>query len=103
MPPKSKRITHGDLDFAFTRGVGHIVEIAFRIGILEIDRGRDNAMFYRQAQAANSTPPAAPSKCPVIDLVELTIVLPAASPSACLIAFVSQTSPIGVEVPWALM
>jgi hypothetical protein len=55
------------------------------------------------AENTASTPPAAPSRCPVIDLVELTITLYAASPSAALIAMVSARSPAGVEVPWALM
>ena len=39
----------------------------------------------------------------VIDLVELTISLRAASPNTCLIANVSVASLILVEVPWALM
>ena len=52
--------------------------------------------------AMDSSAPAAPSRCPVIDLVEVSTVFRAASPSA-LIAFTSATSPSGVDVAWALM
>jgi hypothetical protein len=50
-----------------------------------------------------STPPAAPSRWPVIDLVELTATFGARAPSKRLIALVSATSPSGVDVPCALM
>ena len=50
-----------------------------------------------------STTPAAPSRCPVIDLVELTATLREWSPSARLIAIVSARSPSSVEVACALM
>ena len=49
-----------------------------------------------------SMPPAAPSRWPVIDLVELTIIFQAWSPKARFIANVSARSPSGVEVPCAL-
>ena len=39
-----------------------------------------------------STAPAAPNKCPIFPLVELTITFLAASPKADLIAIVSQES-----------
>ena len=55
------------------------------------------------AQTAISTAPAAPSMWPVAPLVELTASFLACSPKTVLIACVSQTSPCGVEVPWALM
>ena len=50
-----------------------------------------------------STAPAAPSKCPVIDLVADTHRPSTASPRALRIASASATSPTGVEVAWALM
>src|SRR6185437_13506675 len=50
-----------------------------------------------------STPPAAPSRCPVMDLVELTINLFAYSPNTLLMPCTSATSPACVEVPCALM
>ena len=47
--------------------------------------------------------PAAPSMCPVMDLVELTKAsLAFSSPRAFLMAMVSMASFIGVPVPWAL-
>src|SRR5207248_610648 len=50
------------------------------------------------AHAAISTPPAPPNKWPVIDLVELIETLEACWPKTFLIARVSQTSPMSVEV-----
>jgi hypothetical protein len=49
-----------------------------------------------------STAPAAPNRCPIIDLVEETASRSAWSPKARRMALVSETSPAGVEVPWAL-
>ena len=53
--------------------------------------------------AIDSTAPVPPSRCPVIDLVLVMARPSAASPNAFLIALISPTSPIGVEVPCALM
>jgi len=50
-----------------------------------------------------STAPAAPSRCPIIDFVELMASLRACSPKSRLIAQVSMRSLGGVEVPCALM
>src|SRR3977135_892007 len=55
------------------------------------------------AQTAISTAPAAPNMWPVAPLVELTASLRACSPKTLLMAWVSQMSPAGVEVPWAVM
>ena len=52
--------------------------------------------------ATASTAPAAPSRCPIADLVEDTGMSLAASPSAALMASVSARSLRGVEVPCAL-
>ena len=61
----------------------------------------DSFRAFRQAMA--STAPAAPSMWPVMDLVELMVILRArSSPSAFLIASVSMRSFMGVPVPWAL-
>src|SRR2546425_8588186 len=51
----------------------------------------------------SSTPPAAPSMCAVIDLVELTGTFLASPPKTRLMAIVSVRSLYGVLVPWALM
>ena len=50
-----------------------------------------------------STAPAAPSRWPVMDLVELTASLAAWSPKVVWMAAVSQASFMEVEVPWALI
>ena len=50
-----------------------------------------------------SSPPAAPSRWPVIDLVDEIASFAACSPNSRLIASVSSLSLNGVEVPWALM
>ena len=50
-------------------------------------------------QIKASIAPAAPSKCPVIDFVELMFNFLACSPNTSLIAFTSDMSPTGVEVP----
>ena len=54
--------------------------------------------WSRMASAVNtaSTAPAAPSRCPVMDLVEFTAAL-AVSPSSRFTAFVSAISPSGLR------
>ena len=49
----------------------------------------------------DSTAPAPPSKCPVIDLVAVTTTLSSASPNADRIALYSAISPTGVDVACA--
>ena len=55
------------------------------------------------AVATASTPPAAPRRCPVMDLMALTARRRACSPKTRLIAWVSAASPFLVEVACALM
>ena len=54
-----------------------------------------------RTHAAASSAPAAPSRWPCTDLVELTGSRPACSPKTRSIARVSATSPSRVDVPWA--
>ncbi|MBS1115779.1 MAG: hypothetical protein H6Q87_163 [candidate division NC10 bacterium] len=49
-----------------------------------------------------STAPAPPSRCPIMDLVELTGISRALGPSAASSEAVSDASLNGVPVPWAL-
>ena len=49
--------------------------------------------------AMDSTAPAAPSKWPVMDFVELMFNSYACCPNTSLIAFASEISPTGVDVP----
>ena len=57
------------------------------------------AALIANAQIAVSIPPAAPSRWPVIDFVELTATFRACAPNTVLMAVVSHLSPTGVEVP----
>ncbi len=51
---------------------GHIVQIVFRAGYIQVD-GRCMALCCNVINAAmNSTVPAAPIRCPRMDLVELS-------------------------------
>ena len=43
---KSHAVTYGVLDLSFAANVGNIVEVAFGIGNVEIDGGRNLAMFH---------------------------------------------------------
>jgi len=52
--------------------------------------------------ATDSMAPAPPSRCPVIDLVDVTITPSAAGPRALARACASSGSPSGVDVAWAL-
>ena len=54
-------------------------------------------------ETANSSAPAPPRRCPVIDLVEPKMSDAAWLPKTALTAWVSAMSPWGVEVPCALM
>src|SRR5207248_814652 len=38
MPTETERVVDDRVDLQFTRGVGHVVEVALRIGVLVIDR-----------------------------------------------------------------
>src|SRR5512134_909787 len=62
--------------------------------------GGDTWWCTARAENTASTPPAAPSRCPVMDLVEFTATFFAWSPSRRLTATLSARSPSGVEVPW---
>jgi hypothetical protein len=55
------------------------------------------------SETPNSSAPAAPSRCPVIDLVEPKMSFRACSPKMAFTASVSATSPCSVEVPCALI
>ena len=82
--------------------VRHVVEVHALLLLLPAQGGRGHLSRRARMVATASTAPAAPSRCPIADLVEDTGISPAWSPSASLIAFVSARSLSGVEVPWAL-
>ena len=101
-PAEAERVRQRHLDLALTafsgaRSIGVSTEgfSRFRVG---------GATWSRIAsvQKIASTAPAAPSRCPIEDLVEDIVTRPAALPSSRVTAPSSISSPSGVEVPCAL-
>src|SRR6266513_2443657 len=98
---KAKRIRKGIFDRSLARVIRNVVQIALGIGRLQVDGRRQNLVAERQNADACLNPPAPPSRCPVMDLVELMGTSLARSPNNLFSARVSMTSPSGVEVPCA--
>ena len=71
-PPKPKELLIATSDLGAARLVGHVVEVALRVGELVVDGRRHAALADGRMQAIASTPPPAPSRCPVMLLVLLT-------------------------------
>ena len=105
VPAEAERVRHArSATSAFARLVRDVVEVALRIRRLVVDRRRQHAVVTARIVKIASTAPAAPRQWPVAPLVDEIGVLRAfSSPSASLITRVSAASPIGVEVPCALM
>src|SRR5262249_48305236 len=72
-------------------------------GLSRLRVGGARLSLIDSAEKIASTAPAAPSRWPIADLVEDIETLPAALPNSLSTAASSISSPIGVEVPWALM
>ena len=72
MTAETERVAEGDADLGPPRHVGHIIQVAVGVGMLVVDRRRNDAFSRASTQIAASTPPAAPRRWPVMDLVELT-------------------------------
>jgi hypothetical protein len=94
-----QRVAHRQLALCLR----HVVEVAVRVGTVEVDGRRRHLVMERQRRDAGLEAAAAPSRCPVIDLVDEMARRRAWSPNVVLIAIVSRRSLNGVEVPWALM
>src|SRR6266849_3953207 len=45
---ETERVRQGHLDVGLARLVGHVVEIALRVGVVEVDRGRQQAAIDRE-------------------------------------------------------
>ena len=105
MAAKPEVVRDRHIDRTLLGHVRGVVQVAIRIRVLVIDRRGDDAVVDGQAADGrlDASQPAAPSRWPVIDLVEEMEIWRAASPKVRLMANVSQRSLIGVEVPWALM
>ena len=95
-----QRPPHGSL----AGHVGHVVEVALRVGRLIIDAsgGRTSSRIAKR-QVIASTLPAAAIKWPIMLLMLEIGMSGAAGPQACLMAIVSTRSLTIVLVPWALM
>lgn len=72
MSAETEGIAQGDIHLGLAGHIRHHIEIALRILIVHIDRGRNHTVLIAMIQAASSMPPAAPRRWPVMDFVELT-------------------------------
>src|SRR3954471_12826974 len=75
----------------------------FTEGLSRLMVGGATLSLIARMQKIASTAPAAPSRCPVEDLVDDIEILEAALPSNRSTAPSSISSPTCVDVPWALM
>ena len=106
-PPKPKLLLMARPALRLARLVGHVVEIAVRVGCVVVDRRRHHAVADRQDEKINSTPPLAPSRWPELALGAGDAQLSGVFAEDCLMAFVSAASPrwragaVGVDVPIA--
>ena len=101
VPPKPKELLTTVSTFIDAGRVRHVVEVAALARIVEVDRRRRDLVADCEHAEDAFDHAGRPSRCPVIDLVELTASFAACAPKAFLIAVVSATSPSGVEVAWA--
>src|SRR5579859_3561981 len=101
VPTERERVGQGHADPAASRLAAHVIQIALRVGVVEVRVGGSTPRPTARALAAASTAPEAPSMCPVTALIELTA--GHRSPNTDLMALVSARSPILVLVPCALM
>ena len=72
MPAQAHRVGHDHPQGAGTGLIGHVIQITLRVGVLIVYGRRDDLILEALRQAMASTAPAAPIRCPFIDLVELT-------------------------------
>src|SRR5436190_21773826 len=85
-------------DWCGTRSMGVSTDGLSRLMVGGATRSR-----MARIEKIASTAPAAPNRRPGADLLEDMLTRPAALPSKRCTAASSISSPIGVEVPWALM
>ena len=104
MAAEAEAVGHDAIDPGLAGDVGDVVEVAALVGVVEVDRRRqDAACAIARAEATSSTPPEAPSRWPSWLLVLETWSRLACGPKTVFIALVSARSPRPVLVPWALM
>jgi hypothetical protein len=84
------------------RGVGHVVQVAFGVGLLQVHGGQGHGLLHGQQRQHRSSAPAAPSRWPCMALVALTGTCGARAPNTAFSAAVSVASLACVPVPCAL-
>src|SRR5690349_9397753 len=102
-PPKPKLLDNATSSRRWTAWFGAALRSQAGSGVNWLMVGGTTPCLMASAQAANSSAPAAPSRWPVIDLVEPKMRFRACGPKTLLTAAVSAASPCGVDVPCALM
>ena len=95
MAAEAEGVADGDVDGPAHPVIRRGVEVALGIGVELLMVGGTSPVRATISETANSSAPAAPSRWPVIDLVEPMISLRAWSPNTALIASVSSMSPCG--------
>jgi hypothetical protein len=84
--------------------VGNIVQVACGVGVVQVDRRRDDLVLEGlDADNGLNGPGGANRMWPIMDLVEEMGILGASAPKTVLMALVSATSFARVDVAWALM
>src|SRR5471030_2655204 len=74
---EAEGIGQGGANFHIARGIRNEIEVALGIAIEQIRRGRRDLIAHREHRKTASMPPAAPSRWPVMDLVDETASLAA--------------------------
>src|SRR5215210_2508621 len=100
LPAEPERVRHGDADVAARRRVGGNVEA--RGLLVRLIVGGTQPVRIAWITAIAPSAPAAPSVCPIIDLLAVIETSFAWSPKIDLIALSSARSPSAVDVAWAL-
>ena len=101
-PPNPKLLDSATSTWRFTALLGALSRSQAGSGVNWLIVGGITPSRIASAHTANSSAPAAPSRCPVIDLVEPNTSFLACGPNTAFTAAVSAASPYGVEVPCAL-
>ena len=103
MAAEAEAVGHGRVE-ACARGlVRRVVQVAVRVGVLEVDRRRNHAVANRQHGEHQLDAAAGAQQVAQLALGAGDAHVAACSPKTGLMAAVSARSPRGVLVPWALM
>ncbi len=75
MPAEAERGGEGNVKIGMLRGQRRIVEVTVGVRLRQVDRRGAMPSHRASTEATASAPPAAPSMWPVMDLVELMVIL----------------------------